>query len=78
MNPIVDEVRREYGGKISFEYVNMDDRSGREKATELGIIGYPNLLLLDSKGNEYRVLKGVVPKEALARALDELLARETE
>ena len=78
MNPIVDEVRREYGGKISFEYVNMDDRSGREKASELGIIGYPNLLLLDSKGNEYTVLKGVVPKEALARKLDELLASETD
>jgi len=78
MNPIVDEVRREYGGKVSFEYVNMDDRSGREKATELGIIGYPNILLLTSEGKEYRVLKGVVPKETLARELDELLAREAQ
>jgi thioredoxin-related protein len=78
MNPIVDEVKREYGGKVTFEIVSMDDAAGKERATEYGIIGYPNLLILDSQGKEITVLKGVVPKETLARTLDEVLAREAE
>jgi hypothetical protein len=78
MNPIVDEVKREYGGKVEFEYVSMDEKAGKDRATELGIIGYPNLLILDSEGSEYTVLKGVVPKEALTRTLDDVLVQENE
>jgi thioredoxin-related protein len=78
MNPIVDEVKREYSSKVQFEYVSMDDKAGKDRATEFGIIGYPNLLILDSEGNEYTVLKGVVPKEALRRTLDDALAQENE
>ena len=78
MNPIVDEVKREYGGKVEFEYVSMDDKAGKDRATEFGIIGYPNILILDSEGSEYDVLKGVIPKETLARTLDAVLAQESE
>ena len=78
MNPIVDEVKREYGGKVNFEFVSMDDKSGRDRAAELGVTGYPNLLLLDSSGERFGLLQGVVPKEAMQAKLDDLLEHESQ
>jgi thiol-disulfide isomerase/thioredoxin len=78
MNPIVDEVKREYGGKVTFEFVNMDDRSGRDRAAELGVTGYPNLLLLESTGKRYDLLQGVVPKQVMQAKLDDLLEHEAQ
>lgn len=76
MNPIVDEVKREYRSQINFEYVSMDDKSGKDRATELGIIGYPNLLILDSEGKRFSLLKGVVPQATIEKTLDDLLEKE--
>jgi len=76
MNPIVDEVKREYGGKVTFEFVNMDDRAGKDRAVALGVIGYPNILVLDSSGKRFSVLQGVVARETIVRTLDDLLAKE--
>ena len=76
MNPIVDEVKSDYGRKVKFEYISMDDKSGKDKATEYGVIGYPNLLILDSAGEEFSLLKGVVPKASIEKALDDVLAKE--
>jgi thioredoxin-related protein len=78
MNPIVDEVKREYGSKVTFEFVSMDDKSGRDRASELGVTGYPNLLLLDSSGKRFGLLQGVVPKEVMQAKLDELLENEAQ
>ena len=76
MNPIVDEVKSDYGRKVKFEYISMDDKSGKDKATEYGVIGYPNLLILDSAGEEFSLLKGVVPQASIEKALDDVLAKE--
>ncbi len=76
MNPIVDEVKREYGGKVDFVFVSMDDKAGKEKAAEYSVIGYPSFLILDSTGKQVNLLQGVVPKETLEKALDDVLARE--
>lgn len=76
INPIVDEVRREYGGRVKFEYVDMDEKSGKDRAIELGIIGYPNILILDSAGKRFSLFKGVVPQATLEKTLDDLLAQE--
>jgi thiol-disulfide isomerase/thioredoxin len=76
MNPIVDEVKSEYGRKVRFEYVSMDDKSGKDRATELGIIGYPNILILDSEGERFSLLKGVVPQATIVKTLDDLLEKE--
>ena len=78
MNPIVDEVKREYGSRVTFEFVSMDDKSGRDRAAELGVTGYPNLLLLDSTGERFDLLQGVVPKEVMQAKLDKLLENEAQ
>jgi hypothetical protein len=76
MNPIVDEVKKEYGREINFVFVSMDDKSGKEKATEMGVIGYPNLLILDSTGKRFALLKGVVPQATIEQTLNDLLEKE--
>ena len=76
MNPIVDEVKKEYGGKVNFEYVSMDDQAGQDRAIENSVIGYPNILILFSDGRRASLLKGVVAKGMITDALDEVLARE--
>ena len=75
MNPIVDEVKKEYGRQVNFEFVEMDNKSGKDKATEHGIIGYPNILILDSSGKKFSVLRGVVVQETIEETLDQVLAK---
>lgn len=78
MNPIVDEVKREYGSKIRFEYVSMDDKSGRDRAAEFEVTGYPNLLILESDGERFQLLQGVVPKQVISATLDGVLEKEAQ
>jgi len=51
-------------------------KSGKDKATEHGIIGYPNILILDSSGKKFSLLKGIVVKETIEKTLDQVLAKE--
>jgi len=72
----VDAVKKEYRGRVNFEYVNMDTEEGKEKAKEFGVVGYPMLLILDSKGERFSLLQGLIPKEAIVSELDAALANE--
>ncbi len=76
MNPIVDEVKKEYGRQVNFEFADMDNQSGKDKATEHGIIGYPNILILDRSGQKFSLLRGVVVIETIEKTLDQVLAKE--
>ncbi len=78
MNPIVDEVKKEYGRQVNFEFVEMDNKSGKDKATEHGIIGYPNILILDSSGKKFSLLRGVVVKQTIEQTLDQVLEKEAD
>ncbi|NOR83649.1 MAG: hypothetical protein GQ526_09170 [Ardenticatenales bacterium] len=78
MNPIVDEVKKEYGRQVNFEFVEMDNKSGKDKATEHGIIGYPNILILDSSGKKFSLLRGVVVKQTIEKTLDQVLEKEAD
>ena len=76
MTPLVDEIRDAYGSRLAVVYATIDEPEGKELAHRHGIIGYPTMLLLNSDGEEVGVLRGVVPKTALEKMVDELLARE--
>jgi thiol-disulfide isomerase/thioredoxin len=76
MNPIVDEVKKSYGRKINFVFVELSERSGKEKAREEGVMGTPTFLLLDGDGERVYMLQGVLPRPVLEQHLDNLLARE--
>lgn len=70
------EAQKRYRGRINFIDANLDDQRGKELSKEYGVIGYPTLLLLDSKGNKVSTLRGVMPLALVEQAFDELLAKE--
>jgi len=76
MNPIVDGVKKDYGQKVNFVYVEMHTPSGKEEARDEGVMGTPTFLLLNSQGERVYMLQGVYPRAILEQHLDELIARE--
>ena len=76
MNPIVNEVEKDYGQKVNFVFVEMHTNEGKAEAREEGVMGTPTFLLLDGEGERVYMLQGVYPRTVLERQLDDLLARE--
>lgn len=76
MNPIVDGVKKDYGQKVNFVYVEMHTPNGKEEARDEGVMGTPTFLLLNSQGERVYMLQGVYPRAILEQHLDELIARE--
>lgn len=76
MNPIVDGVKKSYGRRINFVYVELDTANGKEVAREEGVMGTPTFLLLNGDGERVFLLQGVHPRQVMEQHLDALLARE--
>jgi thioredoxin-related protein len=76
MNPIVNEVKGSYGDKVNFEFVDLSTTDGKERGREVGVMGTPTFVLLDSQGETVYQIQGVYPRSVLEQHLDELLARE--
>lgn len=76
MTPVVDEIRQEYGRQLHVVYAEVDQQDGKSLASQHGIIGYPTILLLDSEGERAGLLRGVVPRSSLAKAIDDLLQEQ--
>jgi thiol-disulfide isomerase/thioredoxin len=75
MNPIVNEVRKSYGRKINFVYVEMSTPAGKQEAKDEGVMGTPTFLMLDRHGERVYMLQGVYPREVLEQQLDAVLAQ---
>lgn len=73
MTPIVDEIEKEYGKSLDVVYAEVNLQKGKELASRYGIIGYPTILLLDSEGERFGILRGVVPRPNLEQMVDDLL-----
>jgi thioredoxin 1 len=76
MNPVVDEIARQYGRQLDVVYAQVDEQEGKDLARHHGIIGYPAILLLDSTGERAGLLRGVVPRANLEQMIDGLLSTE--
>ncbi len=70
--PIIDELAREYAGKIVFGKLNTDEN--RATAINLGIMGIPTILIF-SMGNEVDRVVGALTKEALIAKLQKYIPR---
>ncbi len=73
--PIVEELAAEYAGKIDFYSVNIDDN--RELANALGIESIPMLLFIPRAGQPQASV-GLLPKEAIEEAINEVLFPSSE
>lgn len=72
--PIVEELAREYAGKVSFAKLNTDE--SMDTAVKLGIRSIPTLIFY-SGGKEVDRAVGYVPKPALKLRVDALLKAGT-
>ena len=70
LSPLVDEIAKEYKGKIVVYKVDTE----KEKALtqSMGITGLPTLLFIPAEGQP-RISMGALPKESLVKAINEIL-----
>lgn len=70
MAPVLEQVAKEYDGRIKFVKLNVDEN--QELATQYGIMSIPTLVIFKD-GEEIGRLIGYMPKEKLKQSLDSLL-----
>ncbi len=68
--PVVEELAGTYKGKVKIGKVNVDDYP--QLAAQFRVMNIPTLLLFKG-GKEVDRIVGVVPKEELARRLDQAI-----
>lgn len=71
--PILRELAAEYKGKIIIYKINVDKE--KELATAFGIRSIPTMLFVPQTGNP-KVSQGALPKEELAKQIDNFLLKE--
>jgi thioredoxin 1 len=70
LSPLVEEIAKEYNGKIAVYKVNTDKE--KELTQKLGISNLPTLLYIPANGKP-SVTLGAIPKEVLVKTIKELL-----
>ena len=69
--PVVEEIAREYDGKLKVVKLNVDDNP--QTPSRYGVRGIPNLIVF--KGGEVKEqIIGAVPKSQLVRAIGNVVA----
>ena len=68
--PALDDLAKEYGGKVTVAKLNIDDNPGTP--TKYGVRGIPTLMLFKN-GNVAATKIGALPKTALFSWFDEAL-----
>ncbi|MFA6055294.1 MAG: thioredoxin [Thermodesulfovibrionales bacterium] len=71
ISPTVEELSKEYGGKLKVMKLNTDDNS--EIASRYKIMGIPTIMLFKN-GAKVDQIVGVVPKQQLKEKIDSFLA----
>ncbi len=71
--PVVEELARDYAGKLKVVKMNVDDNP--QTPSRYGVRGIPNLILF--KGGQVKEqIVGAVPKAQLVKAIDKVRASE--
>jgi thioredoxin 1 len=68
--PVVEELAKEYDGKVSFFKVNVDNN--QKVASQYGIMSIPTLILFKD-GKPVANVVGYRPKDELKKSLDKVL-----
>jgi thioredoxin 1 len=70
IGPVVDELAKEYAGKLKVVKMNVDDNP--QTPSKYGVRGIPNLILF--KGGEVKdQIIGAVPKSQLVKAVTQVV-----
>ena len=73
MAPIVDGLEAEYGDRVAFQRLNVDDDDGRIAAQHYRMRGHPAIVVINAQGNVVWSRVGVQPREVVASALESVL-----
>ena len=68
--PVVEELAREYQGRIKVVKMNVDDN--QQTPTRYGVRGIPNLILFQG-GNVREQIVGAVPRKRLVDAITQVV-----
>jgi len=75
LSPIFNEITEEYRGKIKFAKLNvLENPANREIASNFGVMSTPTLLFLCG-GRPVGQIVGLMSKEDLEKAMDDMLSR---
>ena len=72
ISPILDELSKEYEGKIKIYKINTEEEQGL--AAAFGIMSIPTLLFVPKKG-EPQLSKGALSKDGFKKIIDEFLLK---
>ena len=70
LSPLVEEIAKEYNGKIVVYKVNTDEEKGLAQC--MGISSLPTLLYIPVKGKP-QITLGMLPKETIVKMINEIL-----
>ena len=78
LEPIYNEVAREYEGKVKFAKLNaLESKENRDIAVKYGITGTPTLAFF-CEGRPIEMVAGFQPKERLKRLVDDVIDKHEE
>lgn len=72
MAPIIEELAKEYAGKIVFGKINVDEN--REIAAKFFIMSIPTLIFFKNGKEVYRII-GLVPKEKINKEIEKIYGK---
>ncbi len=75
MDPIVDELEKEYGRDLNIRRMDIESKQGRELARRFGVFGQPTFVLFDSSGEQTRKLAGAQTVETFEREIERVLGK---
>lgn len=70
MDPVMEEIGKEFEGRVTFEKVNVDE--DREKAQKFMVMSIPTFVIVKD-GKEIDRKMGAVPKEVMAEWIESSL-----
>jgi len=78
LEPIYNEVAREYEGKVKFGKLNaLESKENRDIAVKYGIMGTPTLVFF-CEGRPIETVAGFQPKESLKQLVDDVIDKHQE
>jgi len=66
MNPIIDELKKEYEGKVEFEEINVDEKP--EVSEKYGVMSIPTYII-EKDGKEIGRRIGFTPKPEMVKLI---------
>ena len=69
MQPIMEEIKKEYGNQVEVVFHDVWTEQGKPYAEKYRIMVIPTQIFLDRDGNEYFRHSGFFPKEELVKIL---------